>query len=248
MISVVIIAKNEEENLKISLPKLSWCNDIVVIDDYSTDKTIDIAESYNAKVFQRKFDGFGTQKQHAVAHTKNDWVLNIDADEVMTDELINEIKNLKLNDNKTAYEIPIRHVFLNKVFRYGKESKYYHLRLFNKLYSNFDNAKVHEKVKHDGNVVKLNHVILHYSYKNLTHYFEKFNLYSSIGAQKLKDKGKSRSIILTLISFPFYFIKHYFIYLNCLNGKEGLIWSWLNACYHVTKYLKLQELNKQTKK
>lgn len=248
MISVIIIAKNEEENLKISLPKLNWCDDIILIDDNSIDKTKDVAESFNAKVFQRTFDGFGTQKQYAVAQTKHKWVLNIDADEVLSDELINEIKTLGFKDEKTAYEIPIRHVFLGKIFHYGKESKYYHLRLFNKLNSNFDDAKVHEKVIHKGNVVKLNHVILHFSYKNLKHYFEKFNLYSSIGAQKLFEKGKSRSVILTLFSFPFYFIKHYFIYLNCLNGKEGLIWSWLNACYHVVKYLKLKELNKNTKK
>lgn len=248
MISVVIIAKNEEDNLNMSLPKLGWCNDVVVIDDNSTDKTKEVAESFNASVFQRTFDGFGTQKQFAVAQTKNDWVLNIDADELLTDELMNEIQQLSLHDNSIAYELPIRHVFLGKVFRYGKESKYYHLRLFNKTNSNFDDAKVHEKVKHQGKTVKLQNVILHYSYKNLTHYFEKFNLYSSIGAQKLKEKGKSRSVILSMFSFPFYFIKHYVIYLNCLNGKEGFIWSWLNACYHVVKYLKLHELNKSSKK
>ena len=243
-ISTFIIAKNEAENLKLSLPKLAWCKDIVLIDDCSTDETIVVAQSFNALVHERKFDGFGAQKQFAVTKTKNIWVLNIDADEVLSNELINEINALKIDDNIVGYEIPIRHVFLGKIFKYGKESKFYHLRLFNKEKGNFNSAKVHEKVMVNGNIKKLDNVILHYSYKDLNHYFDKFNRYTSIGAQKLKEKGKSRNLAFTLLSFPIYFVKHYLIYRNFMNGKAGFIWSYLNAWYHVVKYLKLRELNK----
>lgn len=244
-ISTIIIAKNEAENLNQSLPKLAWCKDIVLIDDCSIDNTKQIAELFKTNVFERKFDGFGTQKQFAVSKTQNNWVLNIDADEVLSDELIKEINALNLDDNYNGYEIPIRHVFLGKIFQYGKESKYYHLRLFNKAKGNFDDAKVHEKVILQGNTKKLEHVILHYSYKNLDHYFEKLNRYTTIGAQKLKAKGKSRNLVFTILSFPIYFFKHYVIYRNFMNGKAGFIWSYLNAWYHVVKYLKLRELNQQ---
>ncbi len=243
-VSTIIIAKNEAANLKLSLPQLKWCSDIVLIDDNSTDETLAIAESFGCRVFKRTFDGYGIQKQFAVSKAQNQWILNIDADEVLSDELVEEIAQLNLEDNEiVGYEIPIRHVFLGKVFKYGKESRFYHLRLFNKSKGNFDDAKVHEKVHLNGKVLKLQNVILHYSYKDLEHYFEKLNRYTSIGAAKLKENGKSRNLLLTVAGMPFYFIKHYFIYGNILNGKAGFIWSYLNAWYHVVKYLKLYELN-----
>ena len=244
-ISVIIIAKNEAENLKRSLSKLHWCDDIVLIDDCSSDQTAEIAKSFGAKVFQRAFDGFGTQKQYAVAQTMHPWVLNLDADEVMEDALIDEILSLKESDVVSAYEIPIQHVFLGKVFKHGKESNYLHLRLFNKNKGNFNDAVVHEKVFTSGKTIYLKGRVLHYSYKNLEHYFQKFNSYTQAGAIKLKEKGKTRSLILCILSFPVYFVKHYFVYGNILNGKEGFIWSYLNAWYHTVKYLKLFEMNQK---
>jgi glycosyltransferase involved in cell wall biosynthesis len=243
-VSTIIIARNEADNLKLSLPKLSWCKDIILVDDNSTDETVAIAESFGCKIFKRTFDGFGNQKRFAVSKAENEWILNIDADEVLSEELILEIKGLNLENSETSgYKIPIRHVFLGKVFLYGKESKFYHLRLFNKSKGNFDDAKVHEKVHLGGKTDELNNVILHYSYKNLNHYFEKFNRYTDAGAAKLKEQGQSRSLFLSIAGFPFYFIKHYLIHGNFLNGKSGFIWSYLNAWYHVVKYMKLYELN-----
>lgn len=246
-ISAVIIAKNEEENLKRSLPKLSWCDDIIVVDDYSTDNTSAVATSFGCKVFQRHFDGYGTQKQFAVSKAKHLWILNIDADEVLSDELVREIQNLAPSERKySGYTIPIRHVFMNKVFMHGKESKYPHLRLFNREHGNFDSAVVHEKVVLQGQVGKLRSVILHYSYKDLDHYFRKFNTYTTNGAKKLKEQGRSRNLFFCWLSFPAYFIKHYFFYGNILNGSAGFVWSYLNAWYHTAKYLKLYEMNNQS--
>lgn len=245
-ISAVIIARNEEENLKKSLPKLSWCDDIVVVDDYSTDNTSAVAASFGCKVFQRHFDGYGTQKQFAVSKARHQWILNIDADEVLSDELVREIQGLDANAGKySGYTIPIRHVFMGRIFMHGKESKYPHLRLFNKASGNFDSALVHEKVALQGHIGKLNSVILHYSYKDLDHYFRKFNTYTSNGARKLKEQGRSRNLLVCCLSFPAYFVKHYLFYGNILNGKEGFVWSYLSAWYHTVKYLKLYEMNKR---
>ncbi len=244
-ISTFIIVKNEAENLILSLPKLYWCKDIVLVDDMSTDDTIEIAKKYNATIYNKKMDGFGAQKQYAASKTQNKWVLNLDADEILSDKLIEELKNLDLNNNISGYEIARRHVFLGKIFMYGKESKAYHLRLFNKENGNFNDAKIHEKVILKGNTLKLKHEILHYSYRNLNQYFEKFNTYTTKGALKLNSKGKTRSLLFIFLSFPFYFFKHYIIYRNFMNGKIGFIWSSLNAWYHLIKYLKLWELNRK---
>ncbi|MBC7426663.1 MAG: glycosyltransferase family 2 protein, partial [Bacteroidia bacterium] len=226
-----------------TLARLKWCNEIILVDDFSTDNTVEISESFGCKVFRRNFDGFGTQKQFAVEQASNNWILNIDADEVLSDELIVEVQNTLKNPQCDGYDIPVTHVFLGKIFKHGRESKYYHLRLFNKISGTFDAALVHEKVILSGNTGKLKGVILHYSYKDLDHYFEKFNRYTSSGAQKLFQKNKKRSLFLIIASFPFYFIKHYFIYRNFMNGTAGFTWSYLNAWYHVIKYLKLKELN-----
>lgn len=242
-ISVVIITKNEEQNIGRTLSRLSWCDDIVVLDDFSADETKKIAQEFGARLFERKFDGFGTQKQYAVSQAKHDWVLNIDADEVLSDALIAELKSLNTESSFTAYEIPIRHVFMGKEFKFGKESKFPHLRLFNKTFGNFNQAAVHEKVETNGKTGSLKNHILHYSYRDLEHYFRKFNSYTTAGAQMLKNKGKHKGLFLIIVSFPVYFIKHFVFYGNILNGRPGLIWSYLNAWYHTVKYLKLYELN-----
>ncbi|MEZ4803955.1 MAG: glycosyltransferase family 2 protein [Bacteroidia bacterium] len=243
-ISVVIIAKNESENLKLSLSKLDWCDDIVLVDDFSSDDTKSVAESHGAIVYQRKLDDFGLQKQFAVSKAKHNWILSIDADEILSDNLISEIKQLNLESEITAYNIPRQHVFLGKIFKYGKESKMLIIRLFNKKFGNFNSSSVHEKVETKGKVSNLKNSILHYSYRDLDQYFEKFNVYTSRGAQLLKNKGKNRPFLLIVLLFPIYFLKHYLIYGNFLNGKEGFVWSYLSAWYHTVKYLKLSELNK----
>ncbi len=243
-ISVVIIAKNESENLRRSLPRLNWCKDIVVVDDYSSDGTADIAKEFGARVFQRKFDGFGNQKRFGVEQAQFDWILNIDADELLSDELITELNTLSLSDNISAYMIPVRHVFMGRIFTRGKESYYLHMRLFDRRKANFDTAAVHEKVISTGQSSALKHVILHYSYRDLSHYFTKFNKYTDAGAGKLFKEGRKRNLLMCFAGFPVYFFKHYFLYLNILNGSPGLVWSYLSAWYHTVKYLKLYELNK----
>jgi glycosyltransferase involved in cell wall biosynthesis len=248
-VSAVIIAKNEDINLLKSLPKLHWCDEIVVVVDNQNDTSIPIAESFGAIIKFNTFETFGKQKQFAVNQAKNQWVLSLDADEILTDELIAEISNLDLlKIDFSGFEIPRTHVFMGKTFQYGKESNDYILRLFNKNAGQFDEAQVHEKVIINGKIQRLNNKILHYSYENLQHYFTKFNIYTSQGALKLFEKGKKRMLIACFLSFPLYFFKHYFLYLNILNGWQGLVWSHLSAWYHTVKYLKLYELNSNFQK
>jgi glycosyltransferase involved in cell wall biosynthesis len=244
-LSAVMITFNEELRIKKTLQSLAWCDEIIVVDSGSTDKTIEICKEFkNCKTFNHTFSGYGEQKRVAVEYSSNDWVLSVDGDEVVTMELKTEIQNI-LNKEHIAYSnfyIPITLVFLGKVFKYGNESKKLHLRLFNKKNGNFNDAKLHEKLDVSGASLKLTGALLHNSYKNIHHYFEKFNSYTDTGAKiMVKNKRKvSRAVIM--IKFPFAFFKIYILNLNFLNGYEGYIWSMFSAFYKIAKYAKFDEL------
>jgi len=240
-ISAVVIAKNEADRLGETLKSLQFCNEIIVVDSFSTDNTMDVAKSNNAQVYQQTFLGYGAQKNYGFSKAKNNWVFSVDADEVVTNELIKEIQDTFNKEIKDciAFYLPRKHVFLGKLFKYGKESKDMLPRLFNKNYAQYDDALVHEKLIINGATKTLKNSLLHNTYRNWEHAVAKMDNYSKLGAKALRAKHKKRPLWLAYVSYPFYFFKHYFIYLNVLNGREGLQWSLLVANYHFKKYLYL---------
>ncbi len=246
-ISCVLIVYNEENNLHRSLDSVKWCDEIVVVDSGSTDKTLDICKEFGCKIFHKNFDGFGEQKRFAVSKAVNDWILNIDADEVVSDKLREEIEN-NLNSEDLdvkGFFIPRSLIFLGRKFNHGRECKEYFLRLFNKTYGNFTSDKVHEKVDISGNTQKLKGQLLHYSYDNIDQYFQKFNFYTTKAAETLLANGsKGRNVLVIVLGFPVYFIKNYFIYRNFLNGMPGFLWALFSSLYPMVKYLKLWALRK----
>ena len=246
-VTAVIITYNEELIIEKTLSCLWWCDEIIIIDSGSTDKTVQICEKYGCTVYNRSFNGFGEQKKYGVSRAKNDWILCIDADEILTEPLIEEIK-LEISKDKieyTGFEFPRNLVFMNHIFKYGKEANSSIIRLFNKCNGNWDGAVVHEKVILSGPVKKLSNKILHYSYHDYSQFIGKINLYSSLGAKKLFINKSGKSKFIVAISIPFNFCKYYFIDRNFLNGYHGFAWAVLNTFYHFVKYLKLSELINQ---
>jgi glycosyltransferase involved in cell wall biosynthesis len=242
-LSVVIITFNEEQVLEATLKAISWADEIVVLDSGSTDSTCQIAEKYGAKVFHAGFKGFGLQKQRATALASHDWVFNIDADEVVSQELQQSIQELiKTEPSHRAYFVKRTLVFLGKKFKYGRESSERYIRLFDRKVCGFDAATVHEQVIFKGKPGELKGFLLHYSYKDLEQYLSKLNSYTSKAAAELYLKGKRKSATLSLIFFPIYFFKHLFISGNVLNGYSGWLWSFLSAGYPILKYAKLKQL------
>src|SRR5215208_6275354 len=153
-VSAVIITLNEEPLIGETLSRLWWCDEIVIIDSGSTDRTVEICKQYGCSVFTRIFQGFGEQKKYGVAKAKNDWILCIDADEVLSDPLIDEIGTELTKDDirYSAFTVPRRLVFMARAFRHGKESNSSIIRLFDRTKGNWDGAEVHEKVSVKGQI------------------------------------------------------------------------------------------------
>lgn len=242
-VSAVIITFNEASIIESCINALKWCDEIIVVDSGSTDNTVELCKQAGCKVIHQPFLGFGAQKRFAVEQASNHWVLNIDADEICTPELQKEIQSLlQTQPSADAYEIPRQLFFLGKAFRFGRESKQYQTRLFDKTKANFNTAEVHEKVEAKSKE-KLKNILLHYSYQNLSHYFDKFNTYTTKGAQVLKEKGKKRPPLLIIAFYPWYFFKFYILERNFMNGFAGFVWSVLSSHYVFVKYTKRYEMN-----
>lgn len=243
-ISIFIITYNEEKIIEQCLKKLIWADEIIVVDSKSSDNTVAICEKYGAKVFLKDFENYGKQKQFALNKTKNNWVLSLDADEVLSDELINEIQSLDLTKNNfQGYLIPRTHIFLNKIFRYGSENKKPILRFFDKTKGSFIENKVHETIVVKGKLGKLNSEMLHFTVFDFGNAVQKQTKYSLLGGEFLFEKNKKVSIFKVIIKFPFEFIRVYFFQRNFLNGYEGFIWSMLASYSSFIKYAKLFDLN-----
>ncbi|WP_428225843.1 glycosyltransferase family 2 protein [Flavobacterium sp.] len=242
-ISVFIITYNEAKILSKCLEKLSWADEIVVVDSGSTDQTVQIAEEFGSKVIHHPFENFGKQKQFALEQTKNDWVLSLDADEVVSDALILEIQRLEFNSKINGYLIPRTHVFLNKIFNYGSENKKPILRLFNKKEGGFTPDKVHEVIKVNGALSRLKSEMLHYTVFDISTAINKQIKYSLLSGELFFEKGKKGSKLKPYIKFPFEFFRVYFIQRNFLNGYQGFIWSMFASFGSFIKYAKLYDLH-----
>jgi len=247
-ISVVIIAKNEEDNLPRCLRSIDWVDEIILIDSGSTDDTVQISLENKASVFHIEWQGFGHAKKFGVDKCRNNWILSIDADEEVTGELKEEIQTVLSSENNIAgYYIPRRTQFLGRwVYHCGWYPDYI-LRLFRKDAGNFNNNLVHEGVELKGMTVKLQNELLHYSYLTLEDYLSKFNRYTTLAAQTEYDNGRSVSVY-DIVVRPFAaLIKHYIIKRGFLDGVEGFLISILSSCYVMVKYAKLRNLYRTKK-
>ncbi|KAB7731594.1 glycosyltransferase [Rudanella paleaurantiibacter] len=246
-ISAVLITLNSERLLGSVLDALQWCAEIVVVDSGSTDSTLQIARERGARVLHRDFDGFGPQKRFAVAQAVHDWVLVVDADEVVTPELRAEIQNrVGREEGVVGYNVPISLIFMERLMRYGSEYKMPHLRLFNRTFGTYNLSHVHEDVElSGGRVLTLKDHMLHDSYGSMHEYFEKLNRYTTAGARELDRRGRKASTAQVVFRLPLTFLKEYLLKKNILNGYPGFVWSLFSAMYPVVKYAKLHELQQK---
>ena len=247
-LSVVIITKNEEANIRRCLDSVAWADEIVIIDSQSEDKTLEIAREFPVKVYSPEWKGYGPAKQEGVKHTTYNWILSVDADEVVTADLKQEIQQvLNTESPVSGYYMPRMTNFLGKWIHHSNWYPDYVLRLFNKEKGNFNSNVVHEAIEVSGETAYLKNDLLHYSYPSLDEYFRKFNIYTLMGAEELLKKGKKAGIFEFSIKPMAAFIKHYILKKGFLDGLEGFLISFLSAVAVMVKYAKLRELIRKQK-
>jgi glycosyltransferase involved in cell wall biosynthesis len=246
MISTTIIVKNGARHLNNVLKALEWCDEIVLYDTGSTDTTLQIAKNYpNVSVYQKAFIGFGPCHNEASRLAKHDWILSIDADEVMSENLIQEIQSLSLNP-QTVYSLS-RHNYYN-----GKHIKWcgWHpeacVRLYNRKTTCFSEALVHEGVISKGlQIIYLNHPLFHYPYESLSDFLVKMERYSSLFAEQYHQKRVASPWTAILHGLAA-FCKSFFIKKGFLGGYEGFLISAYNGHTAFYKYLKLYQANQKS--
>jgi len=248
MISASIITKNEEHNIQRCLDSIQWVDEVVVVDSGSTDKTLEICRSYNCKIIETEWLGFGRTKQLAVDAATYEWVLSIDADEEVTTALKDTILATLNKPKADGYTIKRSSYYLKRLIKYSGWQNDYPLRLFNKNAGQFNDAPVHETVvMNSNNLSSIEAPLFHYPYPTIESHIQKINLYSSLGANKLFQQGKQHTILFAFSSGGVKFIKMYIFKKGFLDGKEGFILSLLSAFGASLKYIKLSLLikNKQ---
>ena len=244
-ISACIITYNEVDRIEACLKSLSFCDEIIVVDSGSTDGTVELAKTLGANVLYRKFDGFRSQKQYAVEQAKNDWILALDADEMISPQLLLDITNQQILFFKefSSYSFPRCDNYQGKFLRHGIFYPHYVLRLFNRNYAGWHgNREIHERVVNTGKTKILRGDLLHYPYRNYKHELEKLRNYAILMANHRYANG-ARASYIKLLGSPFVlFFRGYIMRLGFLDGMPGLIRHINNSMYAFHKELFLFDL------
>jgi glycosyltransferase involved in cell wall biosynthesis len=245
-ISAFIVCMNEETQIRRCLESVKWCDEIVVIDSGSTDKTLEICKEYDCKIYQRDWPGYVLQKTFGLEKCSSEWVLNLDADEEVSKELQEEIQKVLGKDAKTVNGYLISRIvfFLNIWWRKGGWYPEYRLRLCRKAYTKWGGLDPHEKATVSGKTVKLKGELYHYTYTDITDQTKTLNSYSFQSAKSLHSVGKHFSL-LKLIFNPFLrFLKSYIFKKGFLEGIPGFIVAYQDAYYVFLKYAKMWEIER----
>ncbi len=237
-LSAVIITHNEESNIERCLESLIWVDEIIVVDSFSTDRTIEICKKYNCKIFQIDWQGFGKTKKFAVENSSNNWIFSIDSDEVVTDELRNKIESILENPKFNGYNIKRKSFYFGKEINHCGWDKDFPLRLFNKRFGNFNENLVHESVVLNGEKIKIYEPLLHFTYPTLSLHISKMNRYSDLAIDKISE-NKKYSIISSIFFGINKFSKMYFLQKGFLDGKIGFLLSLHSAFGVYLKYIKV---------
>jgi glycosyltransferase involved in cell wall biosynthesis len=246
-ISVIIITGNEEKNIEDCLKSVAWSDDIIVVDCFSKDKTVEISKRYTERVYLKEWVGYAKQKSYALSLAKNEWVLSLDADERATETLMREIINLfNSNPSFDGYYIPRQNYFLGRWIKSCGWYPNYQMRLFKKNKTRLSDKKVHERFEIDGEYGYLKNPMIHFTHQNIQDIIKKINEYSSLQAEEKAEKKKVYwfNIILNPM---FAFFQFYILRGGFLEGMHGFLVSVIHALTKTLTYVKIWEIQYKEK-
>ena len=246
--SVIITAKDEADEIAVCIASVSWADEVIVVENDSTDETVAIARAAGATVFSHPFTTIGKQRNAAIERATREWVLVVDADERGTASLGDEVRRVIANGSETsAYRVRRRNFFLGREIRHGGWERDRPVRLFRKSLR-YDERPVHEHVVTDGAVGELTEPMLHYPYASLDEYFEKLDRYSRWWAEQSYARGRRTSAWTVAIRPPARFVSMYILRAGFLDGGAGVVVAALAAISVAAKYARLWALQLQQKR
>ena len=248
-LSLVVITKNEEDNIEKCLSSAyGWADEIVVVDDQSTDATVVLAEKYADKILHRRMDNEGTHRNWAYAQAKNEWVLSLDADEYVTEELKKEITEAIKDPNFHAYSIPLRNFIGSYWVQYSGWYPAGKLRLFMKSRFKYEEVGVHPRVFLEGETGHLTKDIVHKGYPDFEHFLTSLNRQTTLEAIKWIQTGRhmslGRAIWRTMDRFPRSFIRKR----GYKDGFIGFMIAFFASLYQIMSYAKYWQMKKENVK
>ncbi|MCG2726258.1 MAG: glycosyltransferase family 2 protein [Elusimicrobia bacterium] len=252
-LSVVIATKNEEKNIQKCLESVKWADEIIIVDDISADKTVEICKRYTKNIFISDSKGsFHKNKNLAIEKANGEWILSLDADEVVPKEFSEEIKKAIQNSEIYGYYLNRKNYFIGKWIRGCGWYPNYIIRLFKKGAAKWP-LEIHDvpKIEEKNKAAYLKNSLIHYSYSSLEQYFEKFNRYTSRLAKEEYEKGKkvnnANFLLLFVIKPLFWFLRKYFLQKGWRDGFYGFFISFSSALVIFATYAKLWEIQNNEK-
>lgn len=246
-LSVVVITKNEEKNIETCLKSVhGWADEIIVVDDESTDATVKLAQPYASKIFHRKMDVEGSHRNWAYTQAKNEWILSLDADESVTEELKQEIgETLSKGPAFNGYSIPRRNYIGNYWIKYGGQYPAGQLRFFRKNKFKYEEVEVHPRGFLEGDAGHLTKDIIHKSYRDFAHYLAKLNGQTTLEAKKWIQTNRNMTFGKTLWRTIDRFPRAYLRKKGYKDGFIGFMVALFGSLYQIVSYAKYWEMKQR---
>ena len=245
-LSVVVLTKNEESCIFACLDSVKWADEIIVVDDESTDRTVEIVKQFTDKIFIKKMDVEGRHRNWAYAKGRNNWVLSLDADEKVTDELRRDIAVAIKSNDFVAFSIPLRNYISNYWVRYGGWYPASKVRLFRKDKFRYEEAEVHPRVFIEGNCGHLNSDIIHKGYPDLEHFLSSINRQSTLEAIKWINTGRRMTLLRIVWRIVDRFFRRYLRKNGYKDGLYGFMIAYFDSFYQLLSYAKFREMKNKS--
>lgn len=245
-LSVAIITKNEEENIRQCLESVAFAGQVVVVDSGSTDATLQIAAGFHCEIYNEAWRGFGPQKQFAIDKCREPWILVLDADERIPADTAAVIKNIVTDAHvrEAGFSFPRKNYFQGRWIRHAGWWPDRIVRLFRREAGRMSTAVVHESVEVQGTIGALDAALEHYTESRLSKIIQKIDRYSTLGAETAFQEGRKSSTGGAFLRASFTFVQDYFLRLGILDGMPGLTLAVTDSVNKFFKYAKLSQLIK----